>query len=116
MAAVVSGFPVAGAGFRALLSGGGIDINLLTTVAGAGALFLGEYAEAAAVLTLFSVGEYLEERAGERARNSIQALMEVSPRTARVRRGEALVEVEAGSISPGDILVVLPRDYPPTVM
>lgn len=113
MAAVVSGFPVAGAGFRALLSGGGIDINLLTTVAGAGALFLGEYAEAAAVLTLFSVGEYLEERAGERARNSIQALMEVSPRTARVRRGEALVEVEAGSISPGDILVVLPGEMIP---
>jgi Cd2+/Zn2+-exporting ATPase len=113
LAAVIAGFPVGRAGVRALLSGGGTDINLLTTIAGAGALLLGEYAEAAAVLTLFSVGEYLEEKASERARDSIQALMDLSPRTARVKRGEALLEVDAASISPGDIVVVLPGEMIP---
>lgn len=113
MAAITAGFPVARAGFRALVNGGGTDINLLTTIAGAGALFLGEYAEAAAVLTLFSIGEYLEEKASERARSSIEALMDLSPRTARVRRGDAVVEVEAASIAPGDIVVVLPGEMIP---
>jgi Cd2+/Zn2+-exporting ATPase len=110
VAAMVAGFPVARAGLRALLAGGGADINLLTTVAGAGALLLGEYAEAAAVLTLFSVGEFLEERASERARNSIQSLMDLTPRTARVRRGDETHMVEANAILPGDILVVLPGE------
>ncbi len=46
-AAVLAGYPVARAGFRALASGSGADINLLTTIAGIGAMALGEWAEGA---------------------------------------------------------------------
>lgn len=113
LGAVVAGIPVARAGFRALMGGGGADINLLTTIAGAGALLIGEYGEAAAVMTLFSIGEFLEEKASEKARTSIQALMDLSPRTARVKRGDALVEVEASAIAPGDIVVVFPGEMIP---
>jgi Cd2+/Zn2+-exporting ATPase len=110
IAAIVAGFPVAVAGFRTLRKGGGADINLLTTIAGIGALFLGEYAEGAAVLTLFSVGEFLEAKAGERARRSIETLMDLTPRSARVRRGDVTEMVEADEIQPGDVLIVLPGE------
>lgn len=113
--AVVAGYPVARAGVRSLAAGAGADINLLTSVAGVGALVMGEWAEAAAVLTLFSVGEYLEERASDRARRSIRDIMDLRPRTARVRRrngSEArdLVEIPASSVMPGDIVVVFPGE------
>ncbi len=111
--AVLAGLPVARAGIRMLLAGGGADINLLTAVAGVGALALGEWAEAAAVLTLFSVGEYLEERASDRARSSIRELMDLSPSTARVKRGGEVLIVPADEVHVGEVVVVLPGDRIP---
>ncbi|HHY11480.1 MAG TPA: cadmium-translocating P-type ATPase [Firmicutes bacterium] len=112
-AAVVAGYPVARAGLRALLSGAGADINLLTTVAGIGAMVLGEWAEGAAVLTLFSIGEYLEEKAGERTRKSIRDIMGLSPLKARVKVGDRFSEVAADEVTPGDIVVVFPGEKIP---
>lgn len=112
-AAGAAGFPVARAGIRALSAGAGADINLLTAIAGIGAIFLGQWGEAASVLTLFSVGEFLEEKASERARKSIADVMDLSPATARIRRGDVTVEVGAGDVSPGDIVIVLPGERLP---
>lgn len=112
-AAAIAGFPVARAGIASLLHGGGANINLLTTIAGAGALVLGEWAEGAAVLTLFSIGEYLEEKAGERARKSIRDVMSLTPKNARVKRGEDLVEIPAEKLVSGDLLLVLPGEKIP---
>jgi len=112
-AAVVAGAPVARAGLMALLSGRGADINLLTTVAGIGAMVLGEWAEGAAVLTLFSIGEYLEHRAGEKSRKSIRDIMELAPLTARVKIEDKFSEVPAGEVKPGDIVVVFPGEKIP---
>lgn len=112
-AAVTAGFPVARAGLRTLMAGAGADINLLTTVAGIGAMFLGEWAEAAAVLTLFSVGEYLEEKASEKARSSIRQLMDLAPSTARLKQGDELVIVPVDQVLPGQTVVVLPGDRIP---
>jgi Cd2+/Zn2+-exporting ATPase len=111
--AVAAGYPVAREGIRALLSGAGADINLLTSVAGVGAMALGEWAEAAAVLALFSVGEYLEERAGDKASRSIRDLMGLSPRMARVKREGGLAEIPADKVEVGDTVVVFPGERLP---
>lgn len=111
--AVAAGYPVAREGIRALLSGAGADINLLTSVAGVGAMALGEWAEAAAVLALFSVGEYLEERAGDKASRSIRDLMGLSPRMARVKREGGLAEIPADQVEVGDTVVVFPGERLP---
>ncbi len=113
IAAVVAGYPVARAGLKALFSGEGANINLLTTVAGIGAMALGEWAEGAAVLTLFSIGEYLEEMAGERTRKSIREVMDLSPLKARLKVGEKFSEVPADTVIPNDIVVVLPGEKIP---
>ncbi|HHW19054.1 MAG TPA: cation-translocating P-type ATPase [Firmicutes bacterium] len=110
MASVFAGYPVARAGIRALLAGRGADINLLTTIAGIGAMMLGEWAEGAAVLTLFSIGEYLEDKAGERTRKSIRELMDLAPATARVKREGGFKEVPFHDVVPGDVVVVLPGE------
>ncbi|QUL98405.1 MAG: cation-translocating P-type ATPase [Candidatus Fermentithermobacillus carboniphilus] len=110
MASVFAGYPVARAGIRALLAGRGADINLLTTIAGIGAMMLGEWAEGAAVLTLFSIGEYLEDKAGERTRKSIRELMDLAPATARVKREGGFEEVPFHDVVPGDVVVVLPGE------
>lgn len=112
-ASLVAGYPVARAGLRSLLAGMGADINLLTTVAGIGALFLGEWAEGAAVLTLFSVGEYLEGMASDRARRSIREALDLAPPTARVRQGEVIAVIPAGDLVPGDTVIILPGERIP---
>ncbi len=113
LAAIIAGYPVAKEGFKALYSGRGLDINLLTTIAGLGAILLGEYAEAAAVLTLFSVGEYLEESAGEKSRRSIRAMMELAPLTAHVKTEEGLTDIPAENVDLGDIVMILPGEKIP---
>lgn len=112
-AMLVAGIPVGWSGFRALLRFGQADINLLTTIAALGAFVLGEWAEAALVLTLFGIGEYLEERASERSRRSIQALLELVPDRARRKAGDGWVEVPAQDLMPGDVVLVLPGESIP---
>ena len=63
-----------------------LDINVLMVVAVAGALALGEWLEAATVVFLFAVAQWLEVRTMERARQAIRALIDLSPRDALVRR------------------------------
>jgi len=109
-AVVFSGYPVLRAGILALLSGRGADINLLTSIAGIGAVILGEWAEGAAVLTLFSLGEYLENKASEKTRRSIREVMDLAPPSARLKKNEKLVQVPAEEVVPGDVVVVFPGE------
>lgn len=82
-------------------------IELLVSVAAIGALFIGEYWEAAAVTWLFDLGGYLEWRTLERARAAIRALAEWAPRTARIRRPDGSeAEVRVEDVRPGDVMVV----------
>ena len=64
-----------------------LDINTLMVIAVVGALLLGEWLEAASVVFLFAVAQWLEVRTLERARQAIRALIDLSPREAIVRRG-----------------------------
>ncbi|MBE3519909.1 MAG: cadmium-translocating P-type ATPase [Firmicutes bacterium] len=113
VAMLVAGIPVGWSGFGALVRFGRADINLLTTVAAVGAFALGDWAEAALVLTLFGIGEYLEEKASERSRRSIRALLELVPDRARRKAGDEWVEVRARDLLPGDVVLVLPGESIP---
>jgi Cd2+/Zn2+-exporting ATPase len=78
-------FPVR-AGWGAIRSGQGLDMNVLMTVAAVGAFAIGEYAEAATVIVLFSLGEALEGYTMERARDSIRSLTTLAPQEALALR------------------------------
>lgn len=87
-----------------------VGIDALVTIAVTGALIIGEYWEAAAVTFLFMFGEYLEARTIEKTRSSIQALLDLAPQQARVRRGGVEMEVNPEDLMAGDLVVVRPGE------
>ncbi|MEW5889504.1 MAG: heavy metal translocating P-type ATPase [Pseudomonadota bacterium] len=87
---------------------GRFDIDTLMLVAAAGAAVLGEWAEGALLLFLFSLGHALEHRAMDRARRAIEALADLAPKTALVRRDGAEVEVPVQELLRGDRVIVKP--------
>ena len=90
-----------------------LDINALMVIAVAGALLLGEWFEAASVVLLFAVAQWLEVRTMERARQAIRALIELSPRDALVRRGGVEQRIPVGDIRIGDDMLVRPGEKIP---
>ncbi|MEO5715087.1 MAG: heavy metal translocating P-type ATPase [Luteolibacter sp.] len=65
-----------------------LDINVLMAVAVTGAWLIGEGAEAASVVFLFSLSELLESWASGRARKAVDSLLKLSPPTAIVRNAD----------------------------
>jgi Cd2+/Zn2+-exporting ATPase len=117
-AAVFTAAAVAGGAFPARRAAAAIrsrtlDINTLMVVAVAGALVLGEWLEAAAVVFLFAVAQWLELRTMERARQAIRALIDLSPREALVRRDGDQSRIPIGEIRLGDEILVRPGDKVP---
>ena len=103
-------------GRRAVLlarAGSPFSIEMLMSVATAGALFIGESAEAAVVVLLFAVGELLEGVAAGTARSGIKALSNLVPRTALLIDGEAAREVPASRLGIGQVVLVRPGDRVP---
>jgi Cd2+/Zn2+-exporting ATPase len=83
-------------------------MNVLMTIAAAGAVVVGEWAEGALVVCLFSVGELLESLALERTRNAVRALMDLSPSVAELKRDGDTEMVAADRVIPGQVVVVRP--------
>jgi Cd2+/Zn2+-exporting ATPase len=83
-----------------------LDMNILMTIAVAGAITINQWSEAAAVTFLFSLAEYLESFSIARARRSIEALLKLAPDTGWVRRDGKLQEVLVTQISRGEIMSI----------
>jgi Cd2+/Zn2+-exporting ATPase len=90
-----------------------LDINVLMLVAVAGAIALGEWSEAASVVFLFAIAQWLESRAMERARGAIRALMELAPAEAVVRRNGTQSRIPVDDVLIGDIVLVRPGEKIP---
>ena len=90
-----------------------LDINVLMLVAIAGAIALGEWGEAASVVFLFAVAQWLESRAMDRARGAIRALMELAPAEAVVRRRNVQTKIPVDDVLVGDIVLVRPGEKIP---
>ena len=84
------------------------DTDLLMILAALGALFLGEFAEGALLLFLFSMGHALEERALERARSAMRSLADLAPKTALVRREAREFELPVQDLQLQDLVIVRP--------
>ncbi|MGP5491982.1 cation transporter [Psychrobacter celer] len=82
VAVIVGMSPFARKAFALASTGTPFSIEMLMSIAAIGALIIGEPAEAAAVVFLFSVGELLESVAADRARAGIRALAALVPKTA----------------------------------
>jgi Zn2+/Cd2+-exporting ATPase len=90
-----------------------LDINVLMLVAAAGAVLLGQWAEAASVVFLFALAQTLEARTLARARNAVRALLDLAPADALVRDSSGDRRVDVERISPGMVLIVRPGEKIP---
>lgn len=89
------------------------DENFLMTIATAGAFFVGEYAEAVAVMLFYQVGECFQSYAVNRSRKSIADLMDIRPDYANVIRDGTAVEVGPEEVEIGETILVKPGERIP---
>lgn len=85
---------------------GRLGVGLLMTIAAVGAVLLGRVGEAAALAFLFSLAEGLEDRAMDRAKEGLRALLALLPETVRVSRLSGDVKIPAADVRELDILIV----------
>ncbi|WP_452232699.1 heavy metal translocating P-type ATPase [Lacinutrix sp. MEBiC02595] len=88
---------------------GGFEIDFLMIVAAIGAAYIGSWAEGALLLFLFSLGHALEHYAMNKAKKSIEALSDLSPKTAWIKKGNQITETPIEDLKIGDIIVVKPN-------
>lgn len=89
---------------------GKLGISLLMTISAVGAVILGYVAEAAALAFLYSIVEALEDKAMDRARNGLRALLKLVPDTATVLIDGSPVTIAAADLKVGQIMVVRPGE------
>jgi Cd2+/Zn2+-exporting ATPase len=112
LAYVAGGYDIATHAIPGLLKGK-FDTDVLMLAAAVGAAILGEWAEGAFLLFLFALGHAGEHYALDRARNAVNALGALMPKSAQVRRGGRLVEEPVSRLQVGDVVVVRPGDRLP---
>ena len=88
---------------------GEFEIDFLMIVAAIGAAYIGSWREGALLLFLFSLGHALENYAMNKAKKSIEALGELSPKTALVKRGGKNVEIPIEELQINDIIIIRPN-------
>ncbi|MGP4042442.1 heavy metal translocating P-type ATPase [Gracilibacillus sp. D59] len=109
LAIAIGGYDLIKAGSKNLIKLQ-FDMKTLMTIAVIGAAIIGEWAEAAVVVFLFALSEALESYSMDKARNSIQSLMEVAPNRATIKRGKQLIEIDVEDVQIGDTMIVKPGE------
>ncbi|GMH38461.1 hypothetical protein BSKO_06345 [Bryopsis sp. KO-2023] len=88
-----------------------LDINVLMIIAVVGAIVIGEYHEAAAIVFLFGLAEWLEDRCMGKARAAVRFLSEMQPEFAVHAYTNKSIPVE--QVQVGDLLIIRPGDRIP---
>nr|WP_125590116.1 heavy metal translocating P-type ATPase [Companilactobacillus jidongensis] len=89
------------------------DENFLMTIATVGALILGEYPEAVAVMFFYEVGNLFEDIATNNSKKSISALLEVKPVFATIKMVSGTKKVDPSKVQVGQIIIVRPGEKIP---
>lgn len=110
---LVLGFEIISDAMIKLLHGELFDEYFLMTVASIGALCIGEYPEAVAVMLFFRIGECFEDYAVDKSRRSIAELMDIRPDYACVEVDGVLQKFDPNTIPVGTVITVTPGERIP---
>ncbi len=110
--AVIGGWRIA---YKGIMAGRKLrlDMNFLMSAAVIGAMIIGQWLEAGAVIVLFSLAQLLESYSLDRSRKAIRALMDLSPKTVRIKFEDREATVPIDEINIGDIAIVKPGEQIP---
>ena len=110
LAIALSGVAVYRKGLQALLRGK-LNINALMTVAVTGAFLVGQWPEAAMVMALYTIAEWIEARAVDRARSAIRNVLDLAPSLAQVRQADgSWLSQPTRNIAVGSVVRVRPGE------
>ena len=89
------------------------DENFLMTVATLGAIIIGEYPEAVAVMLFYEVGELFQSYAINKSRKSIADMMDIKPEYANVIRDNKSIKVDPDEVQIDEIIEIKPGERVP---
>jgi len=98
---------------KGITRGNFFDENFLMGIATVGALAIGEYPEAVAVMLFYQVGELFQGMAVDKSKRSITELMDIRPDFANLKTKVGLIKVDPGNVRIGDYIVVKPGERIP---
>lgn len=111
---IISGIDVFNKFFDGIKNLNFMDENFLMVVATLGALYCGEYSEAVAVMIFYNIGEFFQDFAVGKSRNSVKELMSIAPDYANREKSDGTVElIDPDDIWVDDILIVKPGEKIP---
>jgi len=113
LAILCGGYYVARSGWAAWHTTRSLDMNALMTIAAVGAMGIGEWAEGATAMFLFSLGNTLEAMSMDRARQAIRKLLDLSPKQATRLHGDHADVVPVEQLQVGDLIEVKPGEKVP---
>lgn len=87
-----------------------LNVDLLMILAALGAAAIGQPAEGATLLFLFSLSNTLQTYAMDRSRKAIEKLLDLRPKQAAVRRGSRLISLPIEQLTLGDVVLVRPGE------
>ena len=91
---------------KLLKKGSGINENALITISCIGALLIGEVLEGMMVITLYTIGKILEEKAINNSRKSIKDLLDIKEPFAYLVNGNKTIKIPVEEVKINDVLVV----------
>lgn len=110
---LIAGYDVLLTALRNICRGEVFDENFLMAVASIGAMAVGESAEGVMVMLLYQLGEYLQDKAVDKSRDNIAALMDVRPDYANLLCDGEPVRVSPEDVHKGDLILVRPGEKIP---
>lgn len=110
---LVIGYDILKKAFLGIIHGEVFDENFLMAIATVGAMVLGEYKEASAVMLFYQIGELFQSYAVGKSRKNITALMDIRPDYANIEKDGKLEQVDPDDVQTGTVIVVQPGEKVP---
>lgn len=110
---LIIGYDILKKAFLGIIHGEVFDENFLMAIATVGAMVLGEYKEASAVMLFYKIGELFQSYAVGKSRKNITALMDIRPDYANIEKDGKLEQVDPDDVQIGTVIVVQPGEKVP---
>lgn len=110
---LIIGYDILKKAFLGIIHGEVFDENFLMAIATVGAMLLGEYKEASAVMLFYQIGELFQSYAVGKSRKNITALMDIRPDCANIEKDGKLEQVDPDDVQIGTVIVVQPGEKVP---
>lgn len=110
---LIIGYDILKKAFLGIIHGEVFDENFLMAIATVGAMVLGEYKEASAVMLFYQIGELFQSYAIGKSRKNITALMDIRPDYANIEKDGKLEQVDPDDVQIGTVIVVQPGEKVP---